>query len=61
MTIENLQAHYGFTRMPLSKNIAPQNIENLLRQSPWVSHCIVVGDKRKFLGALVTLHDVESV
>lgn len=39
------------------KNIAPQNIENLLRQSPWVAHCVVVGDKRKFLGALVTLNE----
>jgi len=39
------------------KNIAPQNIENLLRQSPWIAHCVVVGDKRKYLGALITLNE----
>ena len=38
------------------KNIAPQNIENLLRQSPWIGHCVVVGDGRKYLTALVTLN-----
>ncbi len=39
------------------KNVAPQNIENLLRQSPWISHCVVVGERRKFLGALLTLNE----
>ena len=38
------------------KNIAPQNVESLLRQSPWVAHCVVIGDKRKYLTALVTLN-----
>ena len=38
------------------KNVAPQNIENLLRQSPWVAHCVVVGDQRKYLTALITLN-----
>jgi long-chain acyl-CoA synthetase len=38
------------------KNVAPQNIENLLRQSPWIAHCVVVGDARKYLTALVTLN-----
>ncbi|MCU0691218.1 MAG: long-chain fatty acid--CoA ligase [Polyangiaceae bacterium] len=38
------------------KNVAPQNIENLMRQSPWIAHCVVVGDGRKYLAALVTLN-----
>jgi len=37
------------------KNIAPQNIENLIRQSPWIGHAVVVGDRRKYLTALLTL------
>ncbi len=38
------------------KNVAPQNIENLLKQSPWVSQAMVHGDKRPYLVALVTLN-----
>lgn len=38
------------------KNVAPQNIENLLRQSPWIAHCVVVGDRRQYLTALITLN-----
>jgi long-chain acyl-CoA synthetase len=38
------------------KNIAPQNIENLLNQSPWIGQCVVVGDQRKYLTALLTLN-----
>jgi len=37
------------------KNIAPQNIENALKQSPYISQAMVCGDKRNFLTALVTL------
>jgi long-chain acyl-CoA synthetase len=38
------------------KNVAPQNIENLLKQSPWVSQAMVHGDKRPYLVALLTLN-----
>ncbi len=38
------------------KNVAPQNIENLLKQSPWISQAMVHGDKRAYLVALVTLN-----
>jgi long-chain acyl-CoA synthetase len=38
------------------KNIAPQNIENLLRTVPYISQAMVYGDRRKFLTALVTLN-----
>jgi len=38
------------------KNVAPQNIENLLKQSPWISQAMVHGDKRPYLVALVTLN-----
>ncbi len=37
------------------KNVAPQNIENLLKQATCISQAMVHGDKRKFLTALVTL------
>lgn len=37
------------------KNVAPQNLENLLKTHPLVSQVVVHGDKRKFLTALITL------
>jgi long-chain acyl-CoA synthetase len=37
------------------KNVAPQNIENLIKTSNLVSQVVVHGDKRNFLSALVTL------
>ncbi len=39
------------------KNVSPQNIENRLKNYPGVSQVVVVGDKRKFLSALVTLDE----
>ncbi len=38
------------------KNIAPQNIESLLKTVPFISHAMVHGDRKKFLTALVTLN-----
>ncbi len=35
------------------KNIAPQNIENMLKAEPYISNVMVHGDRRKFLSALV--------
>lgn len=37
------------------KNIAPQNIENMMKTTEPVSQIVVIGDKRKYLVALVTL------
>ncbi|MFQ5458963.1 MAG: AMP-dependent synthetase/ligase, partial [Myxococcota bacterium] len=42
------------------KNVAPQNIENLLKTDPYISQVMVHGDKRKFLSAIITL-DLENV
>jgi long-chain acyl-CoA synthetase len=43
------------------KNVAPQNLENLIKsKSPLISQVVVHGDKRKYLSALITL-DEESV
>ena len=36
------------------KNIAPQPIENLLSQSIFINHVVIIGDKRDFVSALVT-------
>jgi len=37
------------------KNISPANLENDLRQSPWISHAVVYGDRRPYPVALITL------
>jgi long-chain acyl-CoA synthetase len=37
------------------KNVAPTVLEDRLRAHPLVSQCIVVGDQKPFIGALVTL------
>jgi long-chain acyl-CoA synthetase len=42
------------------KNVAPQNLENDLKTSKYVSQAMVVGDKRPYVAALITL-DPESV
>ena len=41
------------------KNIAPQNLENDLKASKYVSQAIVVGDRRPYPAALLTLDDIE--
>jgi len=43
------------------KNVAPQNIENDLKMSKYVSQALVVGDKRPYVAALVTLEPDEIV
>ncbi|WP_430869067.1 AMP-dependent synthetase/ligase [Demequina aurantiaca] len=40
------------------KNVAPALIEDRLRAYPLVSQCIVIGDGRPFIGALVTLDEL---
>ena len=35
------------------KNVAPQPIENLLKTNTYISNAMVIGDKRKFMSALV--------
>jgi long-chain acyl-CoA synthetase len=42
------------------KNIAPQNIENMLKSDPLINNVMVHGDKRKFLSALI-VPDFEKV
>ena len=37
------------------KNIAPKNLEAELKNSPLINEAVVIGDRRKFLCALVTL------
>lgn len=37
------------------KNIAPQNIENALKASRFVSQAVAIGDRRPFVTALITL------
>ena len=38
------------------KNIAPQNIENLMKISKYISHIMVYGDRKPYCVALVTLN-----
>jgi len=37
------------------KNVAPQNLENALKMHPLVSQALVVGDRRPYLAALITV------
>jgi long-chain acyl-CoA synthetase len=41
------------------KNIAPQNLENALKTSRFISQAIVVGDRRPYVTALLTLDEPE--
>lgn len=43
------------------KNIAPQNLENILKVDPLISQVMVYGDRRKYLVALITLDPEESL
>lgn len=42
------------------KNIAPQYIENLLKFSPYINDAVVIGDRRKFITAIIVI-DEENV
>ncbi len=42
------------------KNITPAEIENRLKFSPYISDAVIIGDKRKFLSALIMI-DQENV
>ena len=41
------------------KNVTPANLENELKQCRWISQAIVVGDRRPYLIALITLDEEE--
>jgi len=42
------------------KNVAPQYIENLLKFSPYINDAVVIGDRRKFISAIIVI-DEENV
>jgi long-chain acyl-CoA synthetase len=42
------------------KNITPANLENGLKQNRWVSQAVVVGDRRPYLVALITIDPEEA-
>jgi long-chain acyl-CoA synthetase len=42
------------------KNISPENIESALRETPWIANAVVVGDRRSYLVALLTLDADEA-
>jgi long-chain acyl-CoA synthetase len=42
-------------------NITPANLENEIKQHPLVSQCVVVGDRKPYLVALVTLDPEDAV
>jgi long-chain acyl-CoA synthetase len=42
------------------KNITPANLENGLKQNRWISQAVVVGDRRPYLIALITLDPEEA-
>ncbi|MGQ9654171.1 MAG: long-chain fatty acid--CoA ligase, partial [Thermodesulfobacteriota bacterium] len=42
------------------KNISPSEIENKMKCSPYIKECIVIGDRRKYLTALIQI-DYDNV
>jgi len=42
------------------KNISPTEIENTMKGSPFIKECIVIGERRKFVSALIQI-DLETV
>jgi long-chain acyl-CoA synthetase len=42
------------------KNITPANLENGLKQNRWISQAVVVGDRRPYLVALITIDPEEA-
>ncbi len=42
------------------KNLSPTEIENTMKASPYIKECIVIGEKRKFVSALIQI-DPETV
>ena len=42
------------------KNVAPQKIENLIKSDPLFTQAIVIGDKRKYLTALVNISQEQA-
>ena len=42
------------------KNVAPQPIENTLKTNPYISNAVVIGDKRKYISALI-IPDFEKI
>src|SRR5690606_15721134 len=42
------------------KNLTPSEIENAVKDSPYIKECIVVADRRKFVSALIQI-DFETV
>ena len=43
------------------KNIAPKNIEAALKESLLISEAMVIGDRRKFLSALISIDEANRV
>jgi long-chain acyl-CoA synthetase len=42
------------------KNITPANLENGLKQNRWISQALVVGDRKPYLAAIITLDAEEA-
>jgi len=42
------------------KNVAPQNLENALKTNPIISQALVIGDRRPYVAALITLSEDAS-
>jgi long-chain acyl-CoA synthetase len=42
------------------KNLSPSEIENTMKSSPFIKECIVIGERRKFVSALIQI-DAEIV
>jgi long-chain acyl-CoA synthetase len=41
------------------KNVAPQKLENLLKNSLYISNVMIIGDKQKYIAAVICLNETE--
>lgn len=42
------------------KNLSPEQIENQMKTSPYIKECVAIGDRRKFISALIQI-DADNV
>ena len=52
-------SHLLFPATAFGKNIAPQKIENMLKEVRYLSNGMVLGDHQKYVTALITLNEQE--
>jgi hypothetical protein len=58
--IMTTDADVAHTTVPLAEPLAGAGTVSALRETPWISHAVVAGDRRSYLVALLTLDQDEA-